>query len=230
MPALLATAAIWKAMVREGLWEVPLIVESAQVFDTHHVALLVAAGASAVVPYLADQFAEAIEAGGTKRCAWHSTPECARFSRAWASRRSRAIATAISSKSLVCPKNSALKFFEDAADFPGQKSLDDLLADYLQMHTAAFSSECRRLSDAGLFASARARSFTPIRPKLCAVSTPTLNPPAPQTYSAFEELAEHQGRFSCAICWTLYLTRPFRWTKSSPSNPSSSVSAPRRCL
>jgi len=45
LPALLATAAAWKAMVREGLWDVPLIVESAQVFDTHHVALLVAAGA-----------------------------------------------------------------------------------------------------------------------------------------------------------------------------------------
>src|SRR5713226_6640000 len=36
LPALLATAAVWKAMVREGLWDVPLIVESAQVFDTHH--------------------------------------------------------------------------------------------------------------------------------------------------------------------------------------------------
>src|SRR6266481_4416564 len=28
LPALLATAAVWKAMVREGLWDVPLIVES----------------------------------------------------------------------------------------------------------------------------------------------------------------------------------------------------------
>src|SRR5437660_10965541 len=67
LPALLATAAVWKAMVREGLWDVPLIVESAQVFDTHHVALLVAAGASAVVPYLADQFAESLEPGGLKK-------------------------------------------------------------------------------------------------------------------------------------------------------------------
>src|SRR5216683_341673 len=64
LPALLASAAVWKAMVRDGLWDVPLIVESAQVFDTHHVALLVAAGASAVVPYLADEFAESLEPGG----------------------------------------------------------------------------------------------------------------------------------------------------------------------
>src|SRR5438105_9891072 len=67
LPALLATAAVWKAMVREGLWDVPLIVESAQVFDTHHVALLVAAGASAVVPYLADEFAESLEPGGAEK-------------------------------------------------------------------------------------------------------------------------------------------------------------------
>ncbi len=69
LPALLATAAVWKAMVREGLWDLPLVVESAQVFDTHHVALLVAAGASAVVPYLADEFAEALEPGGADRYA-----------------------------------------------------------------------------------------------------------------------------------------------------------------
>src|SRR5205807_2574547 len=67
LPALLATAAVWKAMVREGWWDVPLIVESAQVFDTHHVALLVAAGASAVVPYLADEFAESLEPGGIEK-------------------------------------------------------------------------------------------------------------------------------------------------------------------
>src|SRR5207237_9991644 len=67
LPALLATAAVWKAMVREGLWDVPLIVESAQVFDTHHVALLVAAGASAVRPYLADEFVESLEPGGAEK-------------------------------------------------------------------------------------------------------------------------------------------------------------------
>ena len=67
LPALLATAAVWKAMVREGLRDVPLIVESAQISDTHHVALLVAAGASAVVPYLASHFAESIASGASER-------------------------------------------------------------------------------------------------------------------------------------------------------------------
>ena len=45
-------------MVAQGLADVPLVVETAQVYDTHHVAMLIAAGASAVVPYLAEEFAE----------------------------------------------------------------------------------------------------------------------------------------------------------------------------
>src|SRR5262249_23492214 len=64
LPALLAAAAFWRVMVHEGLFDVPLVVETAQAFDTHHVALLVAAGASAVVPYLTEQFSETEEPGG----------------------------------------------------------------------------------------------------------------------------------------------------------------------
>src|SRR5437588_72214 len=139
LPALLATAAVWKAMVREGLWDVPLIVESAQVFDTHHVALLVAAGASAVVPYLADEFAESLEPGGAEkaRMAIHAGL--------------RKVLARMGVSTLASYRNSHLfeivglsqdlceQFFEDAADYPGQKSLDDLLADYLRLHKAAFS-------------------------------------------------------------------------------------------
>jgi len=43
------------------------------------------------------------------------------------------------------------QFFEDAADYPGQKSLDDLLSDYLRMHKAAFSGESDDLPDSGLY-------------------------------------------------------------------------------
>src|SRR5207253_1265902 len=43
LPALLATAAVWKVMARAGLWDVPLVVESAQVFDSHHARLPAAA-------------------------------------------------------------------------------------------------------------------------------------------------------------------------------------------
>ena len=53
LPALLALAARWKSMVTAGGWNVPLIIETGQVVDTHHIALLIAAGASAVLPYAA---------------------------------------------------------------------------------------------------------------------------------------------------------------------------------
>ncbi len=53
LPALLALAAVWKSMVKAGRWSVPLIIETGQVVDTHHLALLIAAGASAVLPYAA---------------------------------------------------------------------------------------------------------------------------------------------------------------------------------
>src|SRR6266852_2511965 len=139
LPALLATAAVWKALVRDGLWDVPLIVESAQVFDTHHVALLMAAGASAVVPYLAEQFAESLEPGGAERM------------RVAVAAGLRKVLARMGVSTMASYRNSHLfeivglaedlcaEYFEDAADFPGQKSLDDLLADYLRMHSAAFS-------------------------------------------------------------------------------------------
>src|ERR1700737_3023458 len=150
LPALLATAAVWKAMVHEGGGDVPLIVESAQVFDTHHVALLVAAGASAVVPYLAEQFAESLEAGGTERM------------RAAINAGLLKVLARMGVSTLASYRNSHLfeivglseevcaEFFEDAADFPGQKSLDDMLGDYLRMHRAAFSGAAIELADAGL--------------------------------------------------------------------------------
>src|ERR1700704_6724271 len=151
LPALLATAALWKAMVREGLWDVPLVVESAQIFDTHHVALLVAAGASAVLPYLADQFAESLEPGGMEKA------------RAALKAGLRKVLARMGVSTLASYRNSHLfeivglsgdlcaEVFEDAADFPGQKSLDDLLSDYLRLHKAAFSGESDELTDSGLY-------------------------------------------------------------------------------
>src|SRR5258706_2991855 len=121
LPALLATAAVWKAMVRDGLWDVPLIVESAQVFDTHHVALLVAAGASAVLPYLADEFAESLEPGCTEK-ARSAINACL-----------RKVLARMCVSTLASYRNSHLfeivgisedlcaEVFEDAADYPGQK-------------------------------------------------------------------------------------------------------------
>src|SRR5260370_4777419 len=123
-------------MVNEGLWDVPLIVEPAQVFDTHHVALLVAAGASAVVPYLADQFSESLELGGME------------MARAAINAGLRKVLARMGVSTLASYSNSHLfeivglsealcaEMFEDAADYPGQKSLDDLLLDYIRLNKA----------------------------------------------------------------------------------------------
>jgi glutamate synthase domain-containing protein 2/glutamate synthase domain-containing protein 1/glutamate synthase domain-containing protein 3 len=193
LPALLATATVWKAMVRDGLWDVPLIVESAQIFDTHHVALLVAAGASAVVPYLADQFAEALEAGG------------AELMRTAIDAGLRKVLARMGVSTLASYRNSHLfeivglsedfcaEFFEDVADFPGQKSLDDLLSDYLRMHAAGFSSSSDDLADAGLFRFRKGAELHANSPEIVRRLHAHVKAPSAEKYAAFEELAESQG-------------------------------------
>ncbi len=193
LPVLLATAAVWKAMVREGLWDVPLIVESAQVFDTHHVALLVAAGASAVVPYLADQFAESLEPGGAEKA------------RLAIQAGLRKVLARMGVSTLASYRNSHLfeivglsqdlcaEVFEDASDYPGQKSLDDLLSDYLKMHKAAFSSESDDLEDAGLYRFRKGAELHANSPEVVRRIHAHVRAPEAKKYSAFEELSELQG-------------------------------------
>jgi glutamate synthase domain-containing protein 2/glutamate synthase domain-containing protein 3 len=193
LPALLATAAVWKAMVREGLWDLPLIVESAQVFDTHHVALLVAAGASAVVPYLADEFAESLESGGAGRMRTAITAGL------------RKVLARMGVSTLASYRNSHLfeivglaedlcsEFFEDAADYPGSKTLDDLLADYVRMHTAAFSAASTELADAGLYRFRKGAELHATSPEVVRRMHAHVRAPEAGKFAAFEALSEHQG-------------------------------------
>src|SRR5277367_5535127 len=193
LPALLATAAVWKAMVLEGLSDVPLVVESAQVFDTHHVALLVAAGASAVVPYLADEFAEAIEPGGADRMRVAVTAGL------------RKVLARMGVSTLASYRNSHLfeivglsedlcaDFFEDAADYPGSKTLDDLFADYARMHTTAFSSASTELADAGLYRFRKGAELHATSPEVVRRLHAHVRAPEAGKFAAFEELSEHQG-------------------------------------
>src|SRR5450432_1507008 len=194
LPALLAAAAVWKAMVREGLWDVPLIIESAQVFDTHHVALLVATGVSAVFPYLADQFAEALEPGGTERV---RTAVHAGLRKVLARMGVSTIASYRNSQLFEVvglSEDLCTEFFEDAADFPGQKSLDELLADYLRMHTAAFAAPlAAELADSGLYRFRKGAELHANSPDIVRRLHAHVKSPDAQKYSAFEELAERHG-------------------------------------
>ncbi len=193
LPALLATATVWKAMVRDGLWDVPLVVESAQVFDTHHIALLVAAGASAVVPYLADQFAESLEEGGAERM------------RLAINAGLRKVLARMGVSTLASYRNSHLfeivglsedfcsEFFEDVSDFPGQKSLDDLLKDYLRMHEHGFSGAMEDMGDSGLYRFRKGAELHANSPEIVRRLHAHVKNPTAGKYPAFEELAESQG-------------------------------------
>src|SRR5262249_24624179 len=48
LPILLAASAVWQELSEAGSFRIPLVVETAQAFDTPHVALLLAVGATAV--------------------------------------------------------------------------------------------------------------------------------------------------------------------------------------
>jgi len=193
LPALLATAAVWKAMVLGGLADVPLVVESAQVFDTHHVALLIAAGATAVVPYLAEQFAESLEAEGAQNM------------RSAVNAGLRKVLARMGVSTLASYRNSHLfeivglsedtssAFFEDAADYPGSKTLDELLGDYLRMHSAAFSSRAAELSDAGLYRFRKGAELHATSPEVVRRMHAHVKAPDAAKFSAFDELAEQQG-------------------------------------
>src|SRR5579862_7226978 len=193
LPALLATAALWKSMVRDGLWDVPLVVETAQAFDTHHIALLVAAGASAVVPYLTEQFAETEEAGGVSKV------------RSAIYAGLRKVLARMGVSTLASYRNSYLfeivglsedlcaEFFEDAADFAGQKTLDDLLGDYLRLHTESFAKTSEDMPDAGLYRFRKGAELHANSPEVVRRIHAHVKAPDAGKYPAFEELADNGG-------------------------------------
>jgi len=151
LPALLAVSVVWRAMVEASAWNIPLIVETGQVIDTHHVALLVAAGASAVHPYLALSLAARADLDGPARY------------RAAIEKGLRKVLARMGISTMSSYSNSQMfetigldsdvcdEFFEDAGHTLGGKSLDDLLADCLSCHSAGFGSSMAEFRDAGLY-------------------------------------------------------------------------------
>src|ERR1043166_3492204 len=193
LPALLATAALWKSMVRHGLWDVPLVVETAQAFDTHHVALLIAVGASAVVPNLMEQFAESAEPGGMIKV------------RGAIYAGLRKVLARMGVSTLASYRNSYLfeivglseelcaDFFEDAADFAGQKSLDDLLGDYLRLHKEAFAKPGEEMPDAGLYRFRNGAELHANSPEVVRRLHAHVKAPDDGKYPSFEQLADNGG-------------------------------------
>ena len=155
LPALLALSAAWKEMVQAGACEIPLLIETGQVIDTHHMAMLIAAGASAVFPYLAFEQAQSLHADGTRRY------------REAVEKGLRKVIARMGISTIASYRNSQLfetvgldpelcdEFFEDAGHALGGKGLKQILQDYVDRHSAAFTSERDQLHDIGRLRSAR---------------------------------------------------------------------------
>ena len=191
LPALLATAATWKSIIAAGAWQIPLIVESGQVIDTHHVAMLVAAGATAVLPWLGLELAGASENGA------------ANF-RAAVENGFRKVMARMGVSTLASYRNSQLfevvgldddvcqRFFEDAGRALGGKNLRELLQDSLETHVAAFASEKDALRDAGLYRFRHTGESHGNSPDVVRRMHHYLKSPTAENHSALAELSERQ--------------------------------------
>jgi len=192
VPALLAVSAAWRAMTESGKWQVPLMVETGQVVDTHHVALLVAAGASAVHPHLAMSLAgrahleglvryrAAIEKGLRKVLARMGISTISSY------RNSQMFET-VGLDATVCDE-----FFEDAGHSLGGISLDDLLQDSLVCHHAGFGSAGVEFRDAGLYRFRRDGEQHASSPELVRRMHRFIKSPTPANQAALAVLSEER--------------------------------------
>ena len=189
LPALLAVAAVWKSMVSAGGWRIPLIVETGQVVDTHHLALLIAAGASAVLPYAALEQAAKLRPDGV--AAYRLSIE----------RGLRKVMARMGISTVASYRNSQLfeiigldedlraRFFEDAGGALGGKGLDELLADCIARHAAAFNTEDSQLRDLGLYRFRHEGERHGTSPELVRRMHRLIKSPSEENYQAFSELS-----------------------------------------
>jgi len=189
LPALLAVGAVWKAMVKAGRWSVPLIVESGQIVDTHHIALLVAAGASAVLPYAALEQAASLRPDGV--AAYRLAVE----------KGLRKVMARMGISTIASYRNSQLfetigldedlraRFFEDAGGAIGGKGLDELLDDCIERHAIAFRTDNSDLRDLGLYRFRHEGERHATSPELVRRMHRYIKSPSAENYRAFTELA-----------------------------------------
>jgi glutamate synthase (ferredoxin) len=194
LPALLALAAAWKALVGAGACDVPLVIETGQVIETHHLAMLIAAGASAVCPYLALELSESAQPKGA-----------ARYREAVNVGLGKVLA-----RMGICMigsyRNSQLfeivglnqdvrdEFFEDAGGALGGKSLEELLKDSLERHASAFAlsaaNASSKLRDEGLYRFRQTGERHSSSPDLVRRMHNYVKSPTAENYLAYAELAE----------------------------------------
>ena len=190
LPALLALAAAWKEMVRAEACDGPVIVETGQVIETHHIALLVAVGASAVYPYLAMELAESLRPGGAAK--YRVAVEAGL----------RKVLARMGISTIASYRNSHLfetigldhevrdAFFEDSAAALGGKTLDSILSDSVARHALAFKPNSPELHDAGFYRFRQTGERHSNSPELVRRMHRYLKSPTPEAYRVFAELAD----------------------------------------
>ncbi len=190
LPAMLAVAAAWKAIVEADACQIPLLVESGQVIETHHLAMLVAVGASAVLPYLALELSETLKPGGADN--YRHGLEAGL----------RKVIARMGISSIASYRNSHLfeaiglddavldEFFEDADAALGGKSLHDILDDALTRHDAAFKPAAPEMQDAGLYRFRQHGEQHASSPELMRRMHKYIAAPTAEGYQAFADLAE----------------------------------------
>ncbi len=204
LPALLAVSCVWQAMTEAGAWSVPLLVETGQVVDTHHVALLVAAGASAVHPHLAMSMASRADINGPAHY------------RAGIERGLRRVLARMGISTIGSYRNSQLfetigldpsvceEFFENAGHTLSGKTLDDLLRDSISCHDAGFGSSAAEFRDAGLYRFRRNGEQHASSPEFVRRMHRYIKSPTEQNRAALAILSEDRRRagrtLPCGTC------------------------------
>jgi len=196
LPALLALSAAWKEMVRAGTYDVPLIVESGQVIETHHIALLIAVGASAVFPYLAVELSENLKPGGA--VSYRVAVEAGL----------RKVLARMGISTVASYRNSHLfetvgldediceEFFEDAFSSLGGRNLDNILETSIFSHQRAFAAGDAPLQDSGLYRFRHAGERHSTSPELVRRMHAYLKSPTPENYAAYSGLADQRDPVS----------------------------------
>jgi glutamate synthase (ferredoxin) len=193
LPALLALSAAWKELVLAGAYDVPLVLETGQVIETHHLAMLIAAGASAVFPYLALELSESLKSGGSSE--YREAVEVGLLK----------VLARMGICTVASYRNSHLfeivglnrevhqTFFEDAGAALGGKSLRELLLDALDRHASAYAPGTSQLHDDGLYRFRHAGERHSSSPELVRLMHRYVKTPTPENYRAYADLAENRA-------------------------------------
>ncbi|HET6936296.1 MAG TPA: glutamate synthase large subunit, partial [Candidatus Angelobacter sp.] len=218
LPVLVAAAAVFREMSRAGSFHVPLIAETAQAIDTHHIALLLAVGASAVRPYLAMQLAEQIKAGGATN--YVSAVNVGL----------RKVLSRMGISTLASYRNAQLfevigldgelcrSFFENAPRWAEATSLEQVLEDYQANHAMAFAPESKGPADAGLYRYRKQGEVHGTSPDLLRKLQAHVKTGTRESYREYEGLAASREATAIRDLLSLVLQAPIATSSVEPES------------